>query len=254
MLSKKELDTLELIDYKMYPFLELSGQKDNNGFQIFTPRFIVDNMLKLIGIDFIIDIKKKILEPTSGDGAFTVRILELRLIDIFKNHTDQYLKKSLEALSTIYSIEMDQELLIKQRNNIFTILNYYAKENNIHLPPQYLITAEAIIKDNFVWGESNTNKQHNVHGRAGAIIGWYMPTQIKSVISVPKMKTINVENLFGEHEEMLVPTGEQEQKTKYIYKRINSNRIRFSKWTINNDLTFIKKTEKIELGVDEYEK
>lgn len=244
----KELDTLKLIDYEMYPFLDKNGQNDNNGFQIFTPQFIVDDMIKLIGMDYITNIYKKILEPTSGDGAFTVRILEHRLNKILIENPQDYLVNSLTALSNIYSIEMDKELLIKQRNNIYTMLNFIAKENDILLPNQYKVTAEAIIKDNFVWGESNIRKEHNIHAKSGIIIGWYMPTEIKTVVEVPVIKKINTTNLFGEPDEILISNGQLEQKTRYKYRRNNSNRIKFCTWVINNDLTFIKKVEPVVKG------
>ena len=47
------------------------GHNDTEGYQIFTPEFIVKDMCAAIGND-IFDFSKNVLEPTSGDGAFTV--------------------------------------------------------------------------------------------------------------------------------------------------------------------------------------
>ena len=74
----------QIIDYGKYPNLADIGSNDQEGYQIFTPDFIVKDMIKLIGNDNVANINATVLEPTSGDGAFTVRILELRLKKIFK--------------------------------------------------------------------------------------------------------------------------------------------------------------------------
>lgn len=241
MLNRYELDELELIDYKEYPSLDKSGHQDDSGFQIFTPGCIVNDILELIGLDYITDINKKILEPSSGDGAFTVRILEHRLKKIYSNKPNCYLKDSLIALSTIYSIEMDQALLIKQRNNIYTILKLVARENNINIPIQYDKTAKTIIKENFVWGESNTDRQLNqIYESKGGVIGWYMPTKIKTTITVPKRKTIKITNLLGDEEEVLVEVDKAEEKEGDKCLKTFSNRIRFNTWNITDELLCTK--------------
>lgn len=70
---KKEID-YEAIKKKIKELDKVSflshGENDDNGFQIFTPDFIVDGMMKAIGYSKIEDFSKTILEPTSGDGAF----------------------------------------------------------------------------------------------------------------------------------------------------------------------------------------
>jgi len=170
--SQAQLD--EIIDYGQYPLLTNGGSNDQEGYQIFTPEFIVKDMIKLIGNEFVSEIDKTILEPASGDGAFTVRILELRIKKL-KNDKD-YLKKSLIALSTIYSIEMDEELIKKQRNNIFSLIIFLAKKYNHTLDDEYLLVTKKIILTNFIWGETNIDRPLKYKGEA---MGWYMPTSIK---------------------------------------------------------------------------
>lgn len=111
-----------IIDFKKYPDLDIGGSDDIDGFQIFTPDFIVKDMINIVGKDNINDFNKTILEPASGDGAFTVKILESRLKTITRD--EKYFKNSLIALSTIFSIEMDEYLVIKQRSNVFSLLMY----------------------------------------------------------------------------------------------------------------------------------
>lgn len=187
-----EKDLESIIYFDMYPDFSYGGTNDLDGFQIFTPEFIVKDMLKLIGEKNICDIHKTVLEPSSGDGAFTVRILDARLHHLKKDIN--YLQKSLIALSTIHSIEMDLELIKKQRNNIYSVLMKYAKSSNQEVSGDYLILAKKIILSNFIWGETNIDLPLKYKDDA---IGWYMPTTVKG-----------------------------------RSKKVDKNRIQFAKWTI----------------------
>ena len=130
-LSKSENEAFDNI--VLFDSIQLanSGSEDDDGFQIFTPRFIVEDMVEAIGKKNILDINKTILEPTSGDGAFTVYILLERLKSIYKKNKDNFEIDSLKSLATIYSIEMDKSLILKQRNNIFTLISKFILVNNI---------------------------------------------------------------------------------------------------------------------------
>ena len=187
----------QIIDYGKYPNLTDIGANDQEGYQIFTPDFIVKNMIKLIGNDNVANINATVLEPTSGDGAFTVRILELRLKRLLNDK--DYLKKSLIALSNIFSIEMDEELINKQRNNIFTLLMLYAKKEGDKITLDYVTLAKKIIITNFIWGETSIDRTLVYKGQP---MGWYMPTNISN----------------------------KSRKTE-------KNRILFARWTIQSDFS-----------------
>ncbi|MBN2835401.1 MAG: hypothetical protein JXR48_10600 [Candidatus Delongbacteria bacterium] len=173
LFAQENLDSIRYVDG--YPDFSTGGLNDPDGFQIFTPEFIVKDMLKLIGKDNINDIYKTVLEPASGDGAFTVRILESRLTKI--KHDEHYLQKSLIALSTIFSIEMDEDLIKKQRNNIYSLIVNSAKNSTEEITEDYLLLTKKIILSNFIWGETNIDKPLKYKGEA---MGWYMPTIIKN--------------------------------------------------------------------------
>ncbi len=186
----------QIIDYGKHPVLADIGSNDQEGYQIFTPEFIVKDMIKLIGEENVANINSTVLEPTSGDGAFTVRILELRLKKILKDKN--YLQKSLTALSTIFSIEMDEVLIKKQRNNIFSLLMLYANSRNIDITPEYVDLAKKIILTNFIWGETNIDRPLVFKGQP---MGWYMPT-------ISRNKSA----------------------------KSDKNRIQFARWSINSDI------------------
>lgn len=145
------------------------GHNDTEGYQIFTPEFIVKDMCAAVGDD-ILDFSKTVLEPTSGDGAFTTYILRKRLETI----KDDFEIQSLKALSTIYSVEMDKELIEKQRNNIFTLVKLFISEKNIEVDDSYFEMLKCIISYNFIWGMFNSDFD-NGGGLAGIDVVYKMP-------------------------------------------------------------------------------
>ena len=135
--------------------LKVCGHNDSlDNFQIFTPRFIVDDMLKSVGLENITNNNYTILEPTSGDGAFTCRILELRL-DCIDNSSSDLFESVLKCLATIYSIEIDKELIFEQRNNIYTITINYLKDKGRTLTEVEDSLLRFLILSNFMWGQTN---------------------------------------------------------------------------------------------------
>ena len=146
---KKKIKELNQVSYLSH------GSNDENGFQIFTPDFIVDGMMKAIGYSKIEDFSKTILEPASGDGAFTCRILERRLNKAWKEK-ESFVPQSLRALSTIYSVEMDKSLIEIQRSNIFTIFMSYLRKGDF-LNEKYVDLIKEIIARNFMWAMFNSD-------------------------------------------------------------------------------------------------
>lgn len=81
--------------------------------EVFTPRFMVDQMLDLVtdeletGPDFV---DKTFLEPAAGDGNFLVRILHRKLQAIqTRLDRETWPLESLFALASIYAIELLQD-------------------------------------------------------------------------------------------------------------------------------------------------
>lgn len=66
--------------------------------EVFTPEFLVEEMLSKLPVDYFTSADKTMLDNSCGNGNFLVKILELRM----KNNITQ-----LDALKTIYGIELD---------------------------------------------------------------------------------------------------------------------------------------------------
>ena len=138
-----------------------------------------------IGKD-IFDISKNILEPTSGDGAFTTYILEKRLEKIDRSNFEI---ESLKALSTIYSIEMDQQLIIKQRNNIYTVICNFINTNSISISDGYYDLVKCIITSNFIWAMFNSD---NPNDGFLVEVAYKMPQATKSNLKSIDMPVWNI--------------------------------------------------------------
>jgi hypothetical protein len=158
-----------------YPLFQKEGQNNDDNFQIFTPEVIVNQMLDIIGQGNVTNLNHKILEPSSGDGAFTVRILDRRIKQIL-NEKLPFEANILKALSTIYSIEMDEILLLAQRDNIRQLILYYSYLEKHSLSQPFLEYLEEILKYNIIWGETNI-KEEISDSLFGVEIGWYMPNK-----------------------------------------------------------------------------
>lgn len=179
-LIKSKFNKTQLVDFDAIKELDeiklaSMGSNDSEGYQIFTPEFIVKDMVKSVGEDAVFDIDKTVLEPTSGDGAFTVYIIYKRFSKIFAEDEGNFVIKSLKALSTIYSIEMDKELIIKQRNNVFTCVKQFVSKNKIDVSEDYFELVKCIITTNFMWAMFNANNLINEFSLFSPEIAYKMP-------------------------------------------------------------------------------
>ena len=172
------------------------GHNDTEGYQIFTPEFIVRDMCAAIGGD-ILDFSKNVLEPTSGDGAFTVYILQKRLESI----KDNFEINSFKALSTIYSVEMDKELIEKQRNNILTLVKLFIEEKKIVVNNLYFDVLKCIITTNFIWAMFNSDNPIDM-GLFGTEVIYKMPQAEKQDYKALDFPVWNIsDNDIDYHEE-----------------------------------------------------
>ena len=196
--TKKELEIYNCIESFDCIHLASMGHNDTEGYQIFTPEFIVKDMCAAIGDD-IFDFSKNVLEPTSGDGAFTVYILLRRLEKALKGGNFEL--DSLRAVSTIYSIEMDKELIEKQRNNILTAITLFIKDHKLEASEGYFDVFKCIIVKNFIWAMFNSDSPIDA-GLFGTEVAYEMPKAEKNVFNPLDMPVWDInENGISVHEE-----------------------------------------------------
>ncbi len=134
--------------------------------QVYTPRWIVDEILDLSGYSNSSILNAYILEPACGDGAFLVEIVRRYLDVALQNKLD--IDKIIEGLEKyIYAVELDEEEFIKCLNNLNTLisdkLNYNKKINwNIFNNDTLLHYQNYINKFNYVIGNPPYIRIHNL--------------------------------------------------------------------------------------------
>lgn len=182
-------------------YLAYGGANIDENYQIFTPEFIVKDMVSAIGNEIVADNTKNVFEPTSGDGAFTTYILKLRLEEALKDR-DTFLANMLRSLSTIYSVEMDNTLMTKQRCNIYTLIINFLKENNIEIDLKMDELIKYMISANFIWGM--TNIENEVFSIFSSEVVYKMPVKkgYYEAIEFPVWKITDDLNISLHYEEV----------------------------------------------------
>lgn len=144
-------------------------------------------MVKGIGIENITNLEYTILEPTSGDGAFTTYILEQR-IRKYLNEKEKIFYYILKSLSTLYSVEMDRQLLLRQRCNIYTTIINLLNEINYDLSAFQENMIKYMIVTNFIWGCFNIEEP--IYTIFNSTVVYKMPRKknIDEIIEFPVWK------------------------------------------------------------------
>lgn len=130
--------------------------------EVFTPRYMVDQMLDLVsedletGPDFV---DKTFLEPSAGDGNFLVAILRRKLLAIEKRYPPaEWPQETLFALASIYGIELLED---NHQEAKATMLTEFVRFHQTHGTPVGQDTdlyraAEFLIDTNIVRGNTLT--------------------------------------------------------------------------------------------------
>lgn len=133
--------------------------------EVFTPKSTVNEMLNMDGLkENIEDIRKKILEPSVGEGVFLVEILKRRLKNILNLSVDitEYENLSLLALTSLYGIELLDDNVKKCVMNIYICFGSFyekaLKKYNKRRKQKVLDSARTIISANIVQGNFLTKK------------------------------------------------------------------------------------------------
>ncbi len=129
--------------------------------EVFTPKEIVDAMVTLPGLkDFITQVSTTVLEPSVGEGAFLINILERRLKLLAAKYPDDLVRfenYALLAITSLYGVELLEDNVKKCVINLYvSFLDFYkAFAANFQKTPKddVLESAKTIIAINIVQGD-----------------------------------------------------------------------------------------------------
>ena len=138
-----------------------SKSRIRNHGEVFTPDFIVENMLDLVKQETE-RIESRFLEPACGKGNFLIKILERKLNVVEKKYGKnqfEYEKYSLIAVSSIYGIELLEDNIQDTRKRLFgTFFDKYERLFKNTINNLFLENIKFILEKNIIQGDALTFK------------------------------------------------------------------------------------------------
>jgi hypothetical protein len=132
--------------------------------EVFTPDFIVENMLDLV-VNETKRIESRFLEPACGDGNFLIKILQRKLDVVKKNYARSqfdYEKYSLLAISSLYGIELLKDNTEKARERLYKYFyKEYHKLYKRKISDEFLKNIEYLLGKNIIQGDALSLKTPN---------------------------------------------------------------------------------------------
>ena len=129
--------------------------------EVFTSEKEVKNMLDLVKNETL-RIDSKFLETACGEGIFLEKILneKIKLIEKkYKFSQVEYEKYLLQAITSLYGIEILEDNVIICRNNLFKIIEQnYVKNFEKSFKKNYLDCIKFVLSKNIVWGDALSYK------------------------------------------------------------------------------------------------
>lgn len=130
-----------------------SRQRVSDHGEVFTPRWLVDDMLDLVkGETERID--SRFLEPACGSGNFLVPVLERKLAAVQARHGRSDFEKrhyALFALMCIYGIELLEDNAVECRENLAGTFARYLKLSRDDI---WRHAAEVVLRSNVIQGDA----------------------------------------------------------------------------------------------------
>jgi hypothetical protein len=132
--------------------------------EVFTPDFIVNDMLNLVKHETE-RIDSRFLESACGDGNFLIKILEKKLEIVenkYKKNQFDYERNSLIAVSSIYGIELLDDNVEEGRKRLYDLfLKEYKRLYKNKINQLLLENIQYVLSKNIVQGDALTFKDKN---------------------------------------------------------------------------------------------
>ena len=132
--------------------------------EVFTPDFIVNDMLNLVKQETE-RIDSRFLESACGDGNFLIKILEKKLGIVenkYKKNQFDYERNSLIAVSSIYGIELLDDNVEEAQKRLYNLfLKEYKRIYKNKINQSLLENVQYVLSKNIVQGDALTFKDKN---------------------------------------------------------------------------------------------
>lgn len=163
--------------------------------EVFTPKNIVERMLNTPEIrETCKSLTKTFLEPSAGEGAFLIAILEKKLekvIEEYNNDLIQFENYSLFALTTLYGVELlednAQTCVMNMFQMYYDIYQEQVQYHNGKPKKKVLDSAKQIISSNIRQGNFLTRK--TLDGKALVFSEWHPVNMRKTTKNIRIQRT-----------------------------------------------------------------
>jgi len=129
--------------------------------EVFTPDFIVDDMLDLVKHETE-NLESRFLEPACGDGNFLIKVLERKLDvvkRVYKKSQFDYERNVIIAVGSIYGVELlDDNVKLAQERLYNFFLDEYKKNYKEKINNEFLESVKYILNRNILQGNALTLK------------------------------------------------------------------------------------------------
>ena len=120
----------------------------------FTPEVLVNEMLDKLPKEVWINPQKTFLDNSAGNGNFLVAILERKL---------SYGHNPLQALSTIYGVELMPDNVQEMHQRMFDIVKPYLKSDAEEIRAWEILHHNCVVHDALTWDYENWCSPNNHH-------------------------------------------------------------------------------------------
>lgn len=141
-----------------------SKQRIKDHGEVFTPDFIVEDMLDLVKQETE-RIESRFLEPACGDGNFLIKVIERKMEVVkkrYKKSQFDYERMMLAAISSIYGVELlDDNVEIARERLYRYCLEAYSNQYKGKINQDVLDSIKYVLSKNILQGDALTLRNKN---------------------------------------------------------------------------------------------
>lgn len=157
----KACEYLEAIEGKDDEQLVKSKQRVKDAGEVFTPRWVVRDMLDLDEIkDMSFELDTTFLEPACGNGNFIIQILLRKLTSVSKEAFDIDVARSV---ASIYGVDIAEDNVKETRARMMNAIKYFYADNGMELRREIECSLWYILYRNIILGNTLNYKKHAEH-------------------------------------------------------------------------------------------
>ena len=154
----KAVKYLEDIEGKDDEQLVKSKQRVKDAGEVFTPRWVVRDMLDLDEIkDMSFELDTTFLEPACGNGNFIIQILLRKLTSVSKEAFDIDVARSV---ASIYGVDIAEDNVKETRARMMNAIKYFYADNGIELHREIECSLWYILYRNIILGNTPDGQKY----------------------------------------------------------------------------------------------